>query len=934
MPTSDLSSSNSETYWQGIENQGAPDQRFSVYAGDEAITIYQDAASEYLDYCIGRQVFLTAEQDVTIYANRVYILAGESRFAGQTITIHAREIGTVGPSGVPALIVVDGTAGDAPAPKLPNPAPAGADGRSCSNGEMPPPTDGEPGAPGQPGKVGAIGSKAGSILLQCYAVLPDTRLQLSAVGGLGGGGQDGQDATNGGHGGGSFHYSMAPSGNGGNGGDGGAGGEGGAGGAGGTVELFCVSPLPPSAVISVNTLGGAGGGGGLGGVAGAAGAAGVVDSAMPGVAGHAGQAGHTGSPGGTGAAGQTGSQNIAATAAGYTPPSSYTAALYAASLNSNQCEMAIERALMLYLEADGSIADPLFAQVYDALSLYAFLYDQGYASLAEPLNSILAQASGYVVQLNSKLDVYGRPYNYVPLVSYNEYDALLSAQLALFGTIETAFNSYFSSLQDQAAAANYAKACISNIEASIDNNQARSLALLQEATELVPGIEAADTAVTQARAALDKAFAQLQATIEKAVSCSWANTVEALAMSILGGGKVSAASLITAALHASSNYNPNVVPVGPAGGVSKAYLVNQVQFVESDVQSIREGYQTVKGLLTEDDPNGARLLQVESQFNALYTQYFSTWSVGQDAEKAFEAYVQAVQYRNQLISNYNNDYIRACTLWQRNQSLGQLLQAADNCLQRSDDSTLPAVVAFMSHAYHQARSELIHTLYLTSRAQQFWAIAPYDGLRALMGLDDPSEITASLLTVAQNQLLENFENAITAQGQVSQPFTGLQIVISDGDTLAGFRENPALLVPISPVMADTVASPGQPFAGLANVRLTTVRVYVEGARTSNDQLHVSIMHGGYETVVSQANSAMSFIHKPLSVTFQYELTQPDSISIDGTIGRTTANDNFALIGPFTTWSVKVDPGLNVGLDLSQVTQVIIEFSGTCSAFPE
>lgn len=923
MSNDDLSSIPAETYWQGFTDEGTPNQSFCVITGEDEITLYQSGSSPAIQ---GRGIPLAAEQNVTVYANRVYFPAGTWLFPGQTITIHAREIGTVGTAGAPAILAVDGSAGGPPDPKVPNSAPPGANGTSCSNGEQPPPTNGGPGAPGQPGTPGHAGIDAGSISIHCYAVLPNTNLQLSAVGGSGGEGQDGQDGTNGGQGGGAFGHSSAPAGNGGVGGGGGNGGTGGAGGAGGTVELFCVTQLPSDATVSINTQGGTGGAGGPGGTGGAGGPAGVIHSAMPGYPGRPGPAGSNGDTGLSGNTGQAG------TAERVIASTSFTGAAYATGLNPSQCEMATELALLRYLAADGSTADPDFALVYDTFAFYAALYDQACTTLSDPLKSILAQAGGYVRQLNAKLDVYGRPYNYVPLVSYAEYDELLDAQVGLFTEVETAFSTYFANLQVQETAAQQVQGCITSLSTVIADNTTKATTLLNEASELVPGIEAAETRVLQAQTALELAFADLQNQIESDFSCSWANTLQVLAMGILSSGSVTVSSAITTALRAASSYNPNVVPVGPGGSTSKAYLVNQVQFVESDLQSIKEGYQSVSGLITEDDPNGARLLQLESQFNALYTQYFSQWGVGQEVEKAFTTYVQAVQYRNQLISNYNDDYTQACTLWNRNQALQQLLQVAQDQLTKENGAMSPEVVTFMSHAYHQARGELIHNLYLTSRAQQFWAVAPVDGLRALIGLEDPSQITAATLGKVRSQLLSNFETAIGEQGQVSEPFSGFQIVINDSDTLAAFQKKPELQLPISPVMVDTPASPGQPFAGLANVRLTTVRVYAEGARTQEGTLRVSIMHGGYETIVPKTNAAMSFIHNPLNVTFEYDLAQPCTILMDGTIGSTMPNDNFALIGPFTTWTFKVDPALNPGLDLGQITGLTIEFSGTASSF--
>lgn len=132
-----------------------------------------------------------------------------------------------------------------------------------------------------------------------------------------------------------------------------------------------------------------------------------------------------------------------------------------------------------------------------------------------------------------------------------------------------------------------------------------------------------------------------------------------------------------------------------------------------------------------------------------------------------------------------------------------------------------------------------------------------------------------------------------------------------------------------------------PFATRSNVRVTAVRLFFTGAaHTANGFLSAKLTHNGAETIVDAANQQFQFYHNPITREFRYRFAAGDfEPAVDGTVdgdmsdgGATTdARDRYALLGPFTTWSV--DLRNNAGLDLSNATGAYLKFYGKFYSFP-
>jgi hypothetical protein len=168
-----------------------------------------------------------------------------------------------------------------------------------------------------------------------------------------------------------------------------------------------------------------------------------------------------------------------------------------------------------------------------------------------------------------------------------------------------------------------------------------------------------------------------------------------------------------------------------------------------------------------------------------------------------------------------------------------------------------------------------------------------------------------------------------------------------------------------------------PFFGQANVRLSRVRAWMVGMVTSNKMHLVNIEHSGREVLWRDDNlpyprqalrdsiddglgsaplkrqDVPMIVHAPIQKSFIYgskglKLDLATEVFKQGDLRARGAKDGdlgyavdaalglpgqsgFAAIGPFTTWRIKV-PNTNAGLDLSNLSAIVMEFDGFSVGF--
>lgn len=251
------------------------------------------------------------------------------------------------------------------------------------------------------------------------------------------------------------------------------------------------------------------------------------------------------------------------------------------------------------------------------------------------------------------------------------------------------------------------------------------------------------------------------------------------------------------------------------------------------------------------------------------------------------------------------------------------------------DAGHPAMTSFLNKIYRQDVLSIGEWLYREQQAYRFLSLENHKTNniigRALEGVPS-SRYNYQLLNGIQEKLEDKHGEYLHSQGQPPQTFKAARYYIDQGtvEMIRDFNSN-------SLSRDVTVPHTASDFEGKYDVRLNAVRFFAEGAKVkikeghtptiNDDRLEVSLTHLGSEKFVNRQGELVRFTHHPVKVIFKYELSTNKYDGPETTDGTVTSgiNDQYAKIGPFTTWHVEVKAHQNPHLDLSGLREAYLEF---------
>ena len=630
-----------------------------------------------------------------------------------------------------------------------------------------------------------------------------------------------------------------------------------------------------------------------------------------------------------------------------------------------QCTMLLQKAQMLYRESDPiSNKDPLdqaiiylkrlrdrtkvFKDLKDD-SVLAKLYKDNEKNIGA-INSIATfkdvykTADSLIGQISTGSDYYGNSYNYVPLASFDFYQKILNKQITNFGSIEKTFLNFFNAnkkAKEKQQDLKEAKTLLNSIISDADS----------QIQDLKPRIQDTEIEIAGLQSQFKEKQAALKVTIENfkdAVERSFYLDIKSLFSSlttlaflsespagwILAGGEIG----YDIAEDAQSVENDHGV------AINKDYLVQVLKSFEGNLSSESLGEQYKKlgdGTIEVDDPGANKLIAEEQKVEKFLGDFYSKFkSTVEDLENAFKGYVALVLARNNKIVYYN----AMVTMIIKNHNI---IQESKNKIVILNEQNLkdyqpdlPAFTSLMTSLYSDAQSQVMSNLYLTERAFQFWSLNDDKPVANLLNGKKLVGINKSVLESAQSAILDSYGKAVEnyrSDAQVFPTNDNVEGVIwnldeSNINTLkkVAFGNVHSVFFSI-PVATSSSVITDNHFASYANVRLRKARVWLEGVTTSNDKIVLTITHNGNETICNQKNEQFDFKHNSKKVRFEYNLKTKELIE-DADIGYIDKKENYALVGPFTWWTITIRPQDNMNLDLSKLTKVSIDFHGTNYTF--
>lgn len=580
-----------------------------------------------------------------------------------------------------------------------------------------------------------------------------------------------------------------------------------------------------------------------------------------------------------------------------------------------------------------------FVEATDDAALVTFYntnqQSHGAVDAVGQLRSINADVGVLLDRLRSGLDCYGYEPTYVPLGSFPFYSRMLHEMIADLGVIEATYKQYFQSLETR-----------SSTKQQLDGAQTQAEKIAQQASSEMEMLKKSLPLTAQTIAHYDFTLPPLKRAVKKAFDdCSAAVeghldfNIDTILQHLTCIAFAPQSKFMALTQAASFVYDTAAKITDDAGAViQKGYLVSQIQTIGDSIESVDEGYGRLEsGKLALADPGQGILVAETQSYLQLMDRYRNLFGGELAAVKtALDAFIAAVAARNNQVLTYNVQVQLYIDCQETLRSTRERAESLDAKRLTEADLQLPDVTSFMSSMYYRTRGLVMMCLDLTARAYRFWALSDRrlvtETYRA--GGKLPSEINHASLCAAEAVINDACAHAIEAFGSDCQvfPYTadqpGVVIDASDGQ-LAVLRETGLL------VMRPATITPGVPgaFSGMANVRISAVRVWVDGVSTGDGKLSMSITHCGAEEIVSADGIAHPFVHEPVTKLFSYTL-KDKKVFEDATFGAKPrdATTAFAPVGPFAFWHIQLSEVLNRDLKLDDIKAVRVEFSGTNDAF--
>ncbi|KAH7881755.1 hypothetical protein F5I97DRAFT_2076544 [Phlebopus sp. FC_14] len=633
-----------------------------------------------------------------------------------------------------------------------------------------------------------------------------------------------------------------------------------------------------------------------------------------------------------------------------------------------QCAMLLDRAnTFFYLNSPvlRSHARGLYRRLIQRLSFLPLqssdpLYQVYQNSIVMPstslddLKRILDSANGQLVKLNSgKTDYNGYTPRWVPRASYDFYKNVLDDALEDLQSFETAYIQYHTALAKQEDLNDEVKLAYSNTSRMVSRLNEDIEDIWSTLQDLNRKISAKAAIVLKAQKELKAAYEAEKARIEGAFGLGIPQIINAFTSIAMAPHKAMIGAEVTNLVYQGFNS----VPTTDGGTVTKEYLASEIKQSEATISNIKlELKEKLDGTYELDDPFGKRLIVEEERMLAQLDK-FSEKALGgvkdadtrKDLKTKFDAYIKAVTDRNDSIFQYNVNVGLLVKKTEDKKKYEHEEKKLENRQITNTDPDLPAITAYIDGIYQASRTRVMKLLNILLRSLYFRMLRSHDVLAFAfdnsgdLSVDSvPLSLTSTVLRAARGKIQQQFSDEVEEWGSEPTPFP------SNFDTDEGKRyhldrfsreqliSGHSVTLKIPPVLQYT--KDAGDFKDCCNVRVYRVRFGFPGLKTASGiqdevRVHITLTHGGNETIVNRSNEGIHFDHNPVSAPYSFRMRgdKVTSVMDNGNIGEADINNtatSYAAPGPFAEWTVDLDGTEFEKLDFSGVTEAFFDFCGT------
>ncbi|KAG6010582.1 hypothetical protein E4U21_005935 [Claviceps maximensis] len=780
------------------------------------------------------------------------------------------------------------------------------------------------------------GGRGGNVVILAGSI--EKPLTVNSSGGKGRAGQKGGDAGKGANGAngdddrekrqGHFgrpdgKYPGSAGKNGQNGGNGGKGGKPGKGGDAGTITVSTITDPPSVTSTAVGGLAGQPGAGGSGAAGGTGGTGGRFGEWQEVWQGHFKRDEFVftgrypnGTKGATGSKGQViQGQNGAGAAVKVQKMASVQATIAANAQLFAQLQLMMQVVKIHYLDKD-------FARAKNVL---AWIFGLSGGRGGKKWDGLHQQAATYLSRLARGLDFFGNAANFVPLASFALYNSSVTPMLILGGTVQTVFDTYTQYLTGQTSRYDdFVKAydaCTRAIETYkkvIADSKEQRAKLWDECLALESQVAAAHDRMLAA----ERPF---RIAVENRRKCLKFEAIVGLITS-LTGFPTDILDVMKSAKGASYSGAAGSL----VGGLPSNFLElgKTINVLSRDFSDTEELWKKTVAALEADGADSAKLAGDLDAINEQMADYMDM-PEARAYNAAVRAYVGLCQARNMKImecSKLDEDMLELDAKIDQTQTQMDELKSIES---GKLDPKLAPYRTFLLGLYNNYKDSLLDQLFYETMAFRYRTLRDF-------GRIIQSGNTIAELSVMQGQILQAVIDHQNGVGAIEQPFNSLPtnpMESATPESVTDFLAGGDLVFRI-PFGESS-------FQGLAQLQMTKYTVSLPGVQFASSQqqrkVYVSLRCHGDCAVVDpkSATNIFRFTHNPLTTTYQYELVKGDDgkdvekyIAGGALVDMGDGHEQKSIsLSPFCTWTMSLPAKFNVGVDVSQVKNVVLSFGG-------
>ncbi|KAK6365408.1 hypothetical protein LTS17_011380 [Exophiala oligosperma] len=542
-------------------------------------------------------------------------------------------------------------------------------------------------------------------------------------------------------------------------------------------------------------------------------------------------------------------------------------------------------------------------------------------------------------RLSRGLDYFGNAVNFVPLASFNLYCSSVTNMLILGSHIEDVFQNFTTFLADQTktykdfdAAFKQAQDVINAYTQNRDTTIKQRKALWDECLDL-------GNQIAQAKQVMMDAEEKFKDAVNRKAKCLAFKDILGLVATIVACPENVASVMDSLEKLSASALASKVISI--AGELPTDYLklCQTIDKISSDFTDSADLFKKVQAHVDDD---GAKLVTSVEDFD-IKLEEFASMPEAADYKIAVHHYANLCTTRNaKIVECSKMDELILSFEGKILQTKAQLDQLQSDKASLADPTTAP-YRNFMLSLYQNFKDNMLNYLFYEINAFKYRTLQDFD------------KILQSGNTLAEFQVLQSdilaaaidFENSAGHETPYSD--TKLDVTALAAPNWQGTFSTTGVLdfqVPL-----DIHA-----FAGWSEVRALTFRASLVGLKSSSsssaaaaaaasgsgggqEDIYITLTCHGDSTIVARDGKKHRFTHNAVQSVYQYKLGSDgrEQYEAGGTLADsvgTGAETKTIALSPFCTWSLRVprqdksgNP-LNVGVDLTTVTQVLLFFSGT------